>query len=72
MAGERRSWTLAEQHRYEDKVDKRLGDIEKQLDAIGTRLTLMIGAIGLLAFILPVVAPFIRIWLGVDVPAPQN
>lgn len=65
-------WTRAEQHRREDRIDGDIDEIRAELKAIGNRLTLMLGGIGLLAFVLPIIAPFVRVWLGVDVPAPQN
>lgn len=65
-------WTRAEQHRREDRIDSDIDEIRAELKAIGNRLTLMVGALGLVAFVLPILAPFIRVWLGVDVPSGGN
>lgn len=61
-------WTRQEQHRREDRIDADIDDIRAELRGIGNRLTLMVGGIGVLAFLLPILAPFIRQWLGLDLP----
>ena len=65
-------WTRTEQHRREDRIDEDIDDLRKDIGRLNNRLTLMLGGIGLLAFVLPIIAPFIRIWLGVDVPSGQG
>lgn len=60
----RESWTREEQHRYEDKVSDELKALRADIRDLSTRLLLMLGGLGLLAFLLPLVAPFIRQALG--------
>lgn len=57
-------WSRLEQHRHEDQVQADLKEIEKAVDRLTQRVTLLMGAIGLLAFVLPIVAPFIRGFLN--------
>lgn len=72
-------WTEAEQHRYEDRVARELRDLSHQangrmdrlsaqLDALSRQLLMMMGGLILLAFLLPIVAPFIRATLGGAAP----
>ena len=56
----RDSWTRSEQHRYEDRVSDELNGLRQDLKEQGNRILLMMGGLGLLAFLLPLVAPFIR------------
>lgn len=65
------NWTRADQIRYEQRIDKRLDGISAELKSIASRMTLMLGALGLVAFLLPILAPFLRALVGVDVPPAQ-
>lgn len=58
------AWTRTEQHRYEDRITDELKEIGQKLDGFGTRLTYLFGGLAVLAFILPLVAPFLRQALG--------
>lgn len=58
-------WTRPEQHRHEDTMSERVKEIEDKLDALATRLTMMMGAIALLVFILTFFAPLIRSFIGI-------
>jgi hypothetical protein len=53
-------WEEAQQHRYEDRLAEELQRIRKELARLGTTITLMMGALALLVFAIPVIAPFIR------------
>lgn len=53
-------WTRAEQHRYEDRIDGDMDQVQKKLDQLSNRITLMLGGIALLVFTIPVIAPFVR------------
>lgn len=71
-------WTENAHHRYEDrtssellKIDKRLEMIDHRVEGLTTRITLLIGGLGLIAFLLPIISPFVRLWLGLDVPSGQ-
>lgn len=57
-------WSKSDQHRYEDQTSAKLSEVEKAVDRLTQRVTLLMGAIGLLVFILPIAAPFIRGFLG--------
>lgn len=58
-------WSKADQHRYEDQTDSELRAIREELTKLRGQITLMLGAIGLVVFLLPVVAPFIRSLLNI-------
>ena len=53
-------WEEGEQHRYEARISEELKGIRTELKAVGDRILMVMGAVALLAFILPIVAPFIR------------
>lgn len=57
-------WTEIEQHRYEDKITDELKGLRREVKALSDRLLMVIGALALLAFTLPIIAPFIRAALG--------
>lgn len=57
-------WTTAQQHRFEDRVGDELEGLRADVRKIADRVTLLIGGVALLAFILPIVAPFIRSVIG--------
>ena len=71
-------WTENDQHRYEDKiatqisglrgeVKDELGGMREEVRALGNRITLILGGLALLAFLLPIAAPFIRSLLDIGV-----
>jgi len=57
-------WTTDQQHRYEDRITDEMEKLEKAVDRLTTRVTLLMGAIGVLVFVIPIAAPFIRGALG--------
>ena len=57
-------WTREAQHRYEDRMESDMQRLSQAVDRLTGRVTLMLGAIGLLVFVLPIAAPFIRGFLG--------
>lgn len=57
-------WGTDQQHRYEDRIGRELKDLEQAVDKLTQRVTYLLGAIGLLVFVLPIAAPFIRSFLG--------
>lgn len=57
-------WERADQHRYEDRIESRMRELGQAVDRLTTRVTYLLGAIGLMVFVLPVAAPFIRGFLG--------
>jgi hypothetical protein len=59
------AWTKTDQHRYEDQTDSELKQIREELAKLRGQITLMLGAIGLVVFLLPVIAPFIRSLLNI-------
>jgi hypothetical protein len=58
-------WLRADQHRYEDQTDNELRQIRDELVKLRGQITLMLGAIGLVVFLLPIIAPFIRSLLNI-------
>lgn len=62
-------WTKDEHYRFEDRMNDELTKIERAIESLTVRVTLMIGALTLVAVLLPVIAPFIRAWL--DIPSGQ-
>jgi hypothetical protein len=71
-------WTADAHHRFEDRTAKELQSLKAEVEKVEvkvgeltTRITLMLGALGLIAFLLPIISPFVRLWLGVESP-PQN
>jgi len=63
------TWTKDEHNRFEDRIRRELEKIEQAIGNLTLRVTLMIGALALIAVLLPVIAPFIRAWL--DIPSGQ-
>ena len=53
-------WEEAQQHRFEDRLAEEIRGIKAEVKGLNTRLTMLFGALMLLAFILPIAAPFIR------------
>jgi hypothetical protein len=67
------------QNRYEERIQKVLDEIRREqaeirdeLQTIASRMLLMMGGLGLVAFLLPIIAPFLRDLLGVEVPPSQT
>ena len=58
-------WTMLEQHRYEDGIKEELRAINREVKSLSNRLLLLMGGIILLAFLLPIAAPFIRGLVGI-------
>lgn len=57
-------WTVDQQHRYEDRVTQEIRELEKAVNSLTNRLTLLMGGMALIIFLIPVAAPFIRGFLG--------
>ena len=57
-------WSKVDQHRYEDQTDSELRQIREELTKLRAQIALMLGAIGLVVFLLPIIAPFIRSMLN--------
>lgn len=53
-------WTEADQYRFEDRISREIHGLREEVRGIAARLTMMLGALALLAFLLPLIAPFIR------------
>jgi hypothetical protein len=62
-------WRIEAQYRFDDRMHKELEALEHAVDKLTTRITLMLGGLTLIAVLLPVIAPFIRLWL--DIPVNQ-
>lgn len=57
-------WTETDQHRFEDRMVKEMEGIREEVRLLSQRMTLLLGGLVLLAFLLPLIAPFIRDWLN--------
>lgn len=53
-------WTEQDQYRFEDRIGKEIHGLREEVRQIASRLTMMLGALALMAFLLPLIAPFIR------------
>jgi hypothetical protein len=58
-------WKAEQHYRYEDRMHKEFENLERAVDSLKTRITLMIGGLMLVAFLLPVIAPFVRAFLNI-------
>lgn len=58
-------WTRPDQHRYEDRTQAELQKLEKAVDRLTQRVTLLLGGIGLLVFVIPIISPWVRSFVGV-------
>jgi len=54
-----------QQHRYEDRIKDELESLERAVDRLTQRVTMLLGGIGLLVFVIPIVSPWIRSFVGV-------
>lgn len=61
-------WSREGQYRFEDHMRVELQKLEQAVDRLTTRVTMMLGGLTLVAVLLPVISPFIRAWLNIDVP----
>lgn len=68
-------WTEADHNRFEDRLaneiekvrreaNARMDRMSDQIDGLNRNLLLIAGGLGLLAFLLPIIAPFIRTLFG--------
>jgi hypothetical protein len=59
-------WTEADQHRFEDRITRELHAIRAEVKDAGIRLTYLFGGLAVIAFLLPIVAPFIRSMFSIN------
>lgn len=62
-------WTNEDQRHYEQRVAREVHRLRDEVKQLADRVLMMLGAILLLAFLIPLAAPFIRSAFGVP-PAP--
>lgn len=60
-------WERLDQHRFEDKVVSELKEIREDLEKLASRILLIFGGLGLLAFVIPLLVPIVRDWLDIPV-----
>lgn len=53
-------WMRDEQHRFEDGLTEELKEMRTEMRGLGNRMLLLMGGLGLMAFILPLIAPIVR------------
>jgi len=58
-------WEEGQQHRFEDRLSEELKGIRGEVKSMNNRLTLLTGALALIAFMLPLIAPFVRSIVGI-------
>jgi hypothetical protein len=58
-------WQERDQHRFEDRLSEELKGIRGEVKSMNNRLTLLTGALALIAFMLPLIAPFVRSIVGI-------
>ena len=58
-------WHRDAQHRYEDRTREELQKLESAIDRLTQRVTLLLGGIGLLVFVIPIVSPWVRSFVGI-------
>jgi len=58
-------WTVDQQHRYEDRTKAELEKLEQAIDRLTQRVTMLLGGIGLLVFVIPIVSPWVRTFVGI-------
>lgn len=61
-------WEKNDHWQFEARMQRELEEIERAVERLTFRITLMLGGLALIAVLLPVVSPFIRAWLNL----PQN
>lgn len=59
-------WTRDEHYRFDERVARELDKLEDAVDKLTTRVTLLVGGLGVLAFLANVFAPVIRAFFQVD------
>ena len=64
-------WLAEDHHRFDSGIKEELKEIRREMDAIATRLTLLLGGLGILAFLVPLISPFLRAFLNLDTPQGQ-
>lgn len=64
-------WAREDHFRFEQRMQTELEKIEKAVETLTSRITLMLGGLTLIAILLPVLAPFIRDLFNVPVPISQ-
>ena len=62
----REYWEKTDQHRFEDEVSAELRGVKQEVKKLNDRITLLLGALALVAFALPIIAPFVRAALGIS------
>lgn len=62
-------WTEFDQEKYERRVAREVHGLRSEVKQLADRVLMLLGAIMLLAFLIPIAAPFIRSAIGVpDAP----
>ena len=56
---------MDQQHRYEDRTKAELEKLEQAIDRLTQRVTMLLGGIGLLVFVIPIVSPWVRTFVGI-------
>lgn len=57
-------WLREAQYRYEERIGRDIEALEREVRRQGDRLTVIVAIIGFLAFVAPIVAPFLRSLVG--------
>lgn len=57
-------WTGEAHNRFEDRVTRELHELRAAVTALTLRLTVLLSVIGFLAFLIPILAPYLRRLFG--------
>lgn len=63
-------WGKDDHWRFEERVQSEIHSLERAVEKLTTRVTLMLGGLTLVAVLLPVIAPFVRSLLNLSTPLP--
>lgn len=58
-------WTETEHYRFEDRVAGEIRELRVDVEKLSSRLTWIMGGLSLLTFLITILAPFLRSWIGV-------
>jgi|GEM_PF-4870295 len=57
-------WTEVDHNRYEDRTAREIHELRNDVKALGQRISWLLGAIGVLVFVINLIAPLISRMLG--------
>ena len=58
-------WTEQDHYRFEDRVTAEIRELRKDVETLSSRLTWLLGGLALATFLITILAPFVRDFIGV-------